>query len=296
MLTSSYSRPGPRRWLRALFVLLLLGGIFAVLNANSKAPQDLSGFDRFVLNASAPVQRFMSNLYQSGRSVFTDYIALVSVAEENNSLRNKVTLLEYRLQVLHELELENQRLRRLLDFTNQQDRPFRIARVVGYDPTSHFRTLRIDRGTGGGVSPGMAVATDQGVVGKVLRSWTNYSDVLLVTDARSGVDCLIQRTRARGTVEGSGAEALRMKYLLRLDEVQESDLVITSGLDSVYPPGLLVGTVTGVRKQPSGVFQEVQIVPVVDLSRLEEVVVLEPPPPPSGNMMGPPLPPAESGP
>lgn len=296
MLTSRYSRPGPRRWLRALFVLLLVGGIFAVLNANAKAPRELSGFDRFVLNVSAPVQGAMSSAWLKTRSLWTRYISLVAVAEENASLRNKVTLLEYRLEVMHELELENQRLRRLLDFTNQQDRPFRTARVVGYDPTSHFRTVRIDRGSGGGVSPGMAVATDQGVVGKVLRSWTNYSDVLLVTDARSGVDCLIQRTRARGTVEGSGAEALRMKYLLRLDEVQEGDLVITSGYDGVYPSGLLVGTVSGVRKQPSGVFQEVQIVPVVDLSRIEEVVVLEPPPPPSGNLMGPPLPPSESSP
>lgn len=296
MLTSRYARPGPRRWLRTLVLLLVVGGSFAVLNANAKAPRDLSAFDRLVLNLSAPIQAAMSSGWHRATGVWDHYLALVSVREENTLLENKVILLEYRLQVLRELELENQRLRRLLDFTRQQDRPFRTARVVGYDPTSHYRTLRIDRGMSGGVAPGMAVATDQGVVGKVLRAWTNYADVLLVTDARSGVDCLIQRTRARGTVEGGGSDNLRMKYLLRLDEVQEGDLVITSGFDGVYPAGLLVGTVSGVRKQSSGVFQEVQILPVVDLSRVEEILVLEPPPQASGTLVGPPAPPRETAP
>lgn len=295
MLTSPYSRPGPRRWLRYLLVTLVIGGSLAILNANAKAPEELGAFDRFVLSASAPLQRLLTHAWRETTGAFDRYLRLVGVGEENKALKNKVVLLEYRLQVLKELELENQRLRKLLDFSKQQDRPFRTARVVGYDPTSHYRTFRIDRGHAEGVLPGMPVATDQGVVGKVLRSWASFSDVLLVTDVRSGVDCLVQRTRARGTVEGSGAESLRMKYLQRLDEVQEGDLVITSGLDSIFPPGLLVGTVAGVRQQSSGVFQEVQITPAVDPARVEEVVVLELQAVPSGTLMGPP-PPAEDSP
>ncbi len=290
LMLTPISRPAPRRWLRVLSALLLIGGTLTIFYVNAKHPQDLNAFDRTVLTLSAPLQRMATQAFRWADGVWFEYVALVDVGREHTQLRSHVQQMQNRLNQLREVDLENQRLRKLLDFTEQSGRPFRTARVVGYDPTSHYRTLRIDRGLEGGAVKGMAVATAQGVIGRVLRCWSQYSDVLLITDPQSGVDALVQRTRARGTVEGMGSAALRMKYLLRLDEVQEGDLVVTSGFDSVFPGGLLVGTVSNLRKRPSGVFQEVQIVPAVDLSRVEEVVLLESPPPPAAELEGPPRP------
>jgi len=288
-MATQFARPAPRRWLRSLLALALIAGAFTVYYVNIKHTRDLNTFDRLVIAVSAPVQTAFTNLYLRGAEFWQGYLALVNVAQENRSLRDQVVHLEARLHTLREVDLENRRLRAMLELTPQHGYPFRTARVVGYDPTSHYRTIRLDRGTEGGLHKGMPVVTSKGVVGRVFRAWEHYADVLLITDTQSGLDCLVQRTRARGTVEGVGVEALQMKYLLRMDEVQEGDVVITSGFDSVFPRGLLVGTVTHLRKQSSGVFQEVQILPAVDLTRLEEVAILEPPPPPVGDPVDPPI-------
>lgn len=285
---SLFFRPLSRRWRRLLLALTLIGGTFLVFYVNAKEPHDLNAFDRVILTVSAPIQHVMTEGYLLGEHAWERYVALVDVQRKNQALREQVTLLEQRLNALRETELENQRLRKLLEFTRQQGRPFRTARVVGYDPTSHYRTLRIDRGSSEGIGLGMVVATSRGIVGRVLKVWAHYADVLLITDPQSGVDALIQRTRARGTVEGMGSAALRLKYLLRLDEVQQGDIVVTSGFDGVFPSGLLIGTVSGLRRRSTGVFQEVQIIPAVDLSQVEEVVVLENLPGPGGEPLLPP--------
>lgn len=265
-----------------------------ILYANTREVRDLTAFDRLILDVTSPVQSVLSALKLQAVDTWERYLALVHVKEESLTLSKKVEMLEYRLNVMREVELENARLRRLLDFARTAPQPLRAARVVGFDPSSRYRTLRIDRGQVTGVLPGMAVVTERGVVGRILRAWTHHADVLLATDVRSGVDCMIQRTRARGTVEGTGGELLRMKYLLRLEGVSQGDVVITSGLDGVFPPGLLVGTVGAIQKRSSGVFQEVQILPVVDPLLLEEVLVLDKPLPPSGALVGPPLPPEQT--
>ncbi len=275
-------RPLRRRRRRLVLALLLLGATLLVFLANAKGPHELNAVDRAVLKLSAPAQRAVTVAFRRAATVWHTYVALVGVRQENDRLAREVAVLRERLEELHEVELENKRLRKLLDFSEQHGRPMYTARVVGYDPISRYRTIRIDRGTEGNVLRGMPVVTSAGVVGRVLRSWSNYADVLLVTDPQSGVDALIQRTRARGTVEGLGAASLRLKYLLRLDEVRPGDLVVTSGLDSIFPPGLAIGTVSSLRRRASDVFQEVRIAPAVDMSRIEEVAVLATLPPPDG--------------
>ncbi len=265
-------RPSHRR--RRLLFLLLLGAALLVFHARTKKPGELNALDRIVLTVSAPVQRGATWAYRWAEAVWHDYLFLIDVQQRNERLEREVTALRQRLNELHEMELENRRLRKLLDFSEQHARPMYTARVVGYDPTSRYRTIRIDRGTHGGVFRGLPVVTARGVVGRVLRAWADYADVLLLTDPQSGVDALVQRTRARGTVEGVGEASLRLKYLLRLDEVRPGDLVVTSGFDNVFPPGLVIGTVSRLRRRSSGVFQEVQITPAVDMSRIEEVAIL----------------------
>ncbi|HEY3587850.1 MAG TPA: rod shape-determining protein MreC, partial [Myxococcaceae bacterium] len=154
-----------------------------------------------------------------------------------------------------------------------------IARVLGINPDPNRLTLRIDRGEGDGVRRGQAVVTADGVVGQVLRSTASAADVLVVFDPNCRLGGRIQRTRSRVGIAGAGDDqALKLEYLLRTENLEEGDLVVTSGTDGVYPPGLVVGRVTGVQRQTSGMFLNAGILPAVNFGKVEEVVVLAPQP------------------
>jgi rod shape-determining protein MreC len=123
----------------------------------------------------------------------------------------------------------------------------------------------------------MAVISPAGVVGQVLKIAPDYATVLLITDYNSAVDCIVERSRAKAIVEGKGENQCHLKYLLRSEEVAVGDIVVTSGLGGNFPKGLMVGEVKKVDKKGHGVFQYAELMPSVDMTRLEEVfVVMEP--------------------
>jgi rod shape-determining protein MreC len=136
--------------------------------------------------------------------------------------------------------------------------------------------VRIDRGTDDGLALGMAVLGGGGVVGQIFRVMGDYADVLLLTDRNSSVDVIVQRSRARGVLVGAGRKNfnLRFKYLSHVEDVNTGDLVITSGLDRVFPEGLSVGYVTNVTRSTVGIFQEAEVQPTVDFAKISEVIVL----------------------
>ncbi len=147
------------------------------------------------------------------------------------------------------------------------------AQVIAEDSTSWFRTIVIDKGLDQGVAEGMAVVVPEGVVGRVIRSSAGESRVLLVTDASSAAAALVQRTRTRGVCRGQG-ERLALEFALRQEDIRVEDRIITSGMGGVFPKGLLIGRVSSVERGQYGLFQGVVVEPVVDFSRLEEVLVL----------------------
>jgi len=120
----------------------------------------------------------------------------------------------------------------------------------------------------------MAVVSPLGAVGQVVAVASRSSKVLLLTDSNSGADVVTQRNRARGIVSGSLDNGAIMKYVKRSEDIKEGDRLITSGLDSVFPKGLLVGTITKVNKKNFGLFQYVEVTLAVDPSKIEEVLVV----------------------
>jgi rod shape-determining protein MreC len=112
------------------------------------------------------------------------------------------------------------------------------------------------------------------VVGQVVSVTSRTAKVILVTDPNSGIDVLVQRTRSRGIVSGSLENGTVLKYVKRSEDIQEGDRLITSGVDGVFPKGLLVGTVIKVRKQHLGLFQFIEVLPAVQSARLEEVLIV----------------------
>ena len=175
-----------------------------------------------------------------------------------------------------ELDLANRRLGKLLALRDELGVAAVAARVVGRSPTAWVHTVVLDKGERHGISKGMAVLTPEGVVGQVVSVSAHAARVLLISDPNSGVDALVQRTRARGIVAGTIEGGCLLKYIQRGDDVAAGDTVITSGLDGIFPKGQLIGTVARVGKKDSRIFQDVEVILSAELAKVEEVLVVAP--------------------
>lgn len=202
------------------------------------------------------------------------YMAFKGIASENERLKGRIVELEAERNRLLEVEATNRRLRELLDFRSQLPPGAVTAAVIGNSASTWFRSFILDKGSADGLFKGMAVVSPVGVVGQIVSVTSRSAKVLLITDPHSGVDVMVQRSRARGIVSGSLDSGPIMKYAKRSEDIQEGDRLITSGLDGIFPKGLLVGTVAKVRKKSFGLFQYVEVALAVDPAQLEEVLLV----------------------
>ena len=145
---------------------------------------------------------------------------------------------------------------------------------VANSASSWFKSCLLDKGSADGVGKGMAVITPLGVVGQVVAVTPRTAKVLLLTDPNSGIDVLVQRTRARGIVSGTLDNGTVLKYVKRSEDVQEGDRLITAGTDGVFPKGMLVGIVIRASQPQIGLFQSIELLPAVQPARVEEVLVV----------------------
>ena len=202
------------------------------------------------------------------------YDTLAGFRSENERLRNRLYTLEIERQRLLEAEATNRRLQQLLNFRSELPGGAITASIIAGSATSWFQSCVLNKGSADGVRKGMAVVTPMGVIGKVVTVTGRTAKVLLLTDPNSGIDVLVQRTRSRGIISGSLESGTVLKYIKRSEDVQEGDRLVTSGLDNVFPKGMLVGTVIKVRKQSRGLFQNVEVMPAAQASLVEEVMVV----------------------
>ena len=250
---------------------LALAAILVVQTGHTPARSDRLG--RFFLEVMAPLQRSVAAVERMVSGSWHGVADLLSARGENVALRARVRLLEQELDRLAEVGLENGRLRALLDFRETLQGDLLTARVVGRDASDVSRTLTIDRGESDGVTRGAAVLAPQGVVGQVFLVGRHAARVLLVSDHNSGIDAFVQRTRARGIVQGTVDAGCALKYVKRTEDVQVGDTLVTSGLDGIFPKGMPIGRVTAIDKRGQGLFQSADVAPRVDFDQLEEVLV-----------------------
>lgn len=229
-----------------------------------------------LLEGMRPLQLLVTDSGGAVASLWDRYIHLVGLREENEALRRRVAELEQNAARLSELAETNQRLSELLGFRSTLEGQTQMAQVSGRDPGTLFQSLTIDKGEHEGIRKGYAVLSPFGVVGQVVATSAHAARVLLVTDHNSGVDALVLRSRARGIVAGALADGCVMKYLQRGEDIQVGDRVATSGLDGIFPKGMLIGEVTKVSRNHRGLLQMAEIQPTAPLERIEEVLVVAP--------------------
>lgn len=264
-------------------VLLLIPAAF--LHSNFKNPGNLNTIDRVVLRVSAPLQAGVSWVIEGIGGLWHGYIWLVSVEEENDELRDRIAKLQYENAELARA-VGDAKLREDLGVLKERVAAQTVgARVVAVGTNPYFRVSRItiDRGADE-VKVGMPVIAEEGVVGRIQRVYGGYADVQLAVDPASSIDILIPRTGGKGVLKGIGGDngyACQIKYLLRSEEVREDDLVVTSGLGGIFPRDVVIGRISKVTRAKAGLYQEAEVKPAVDFSRLDAVlIILAAPPPP----------------
>ena len=146
------------------------------------------------------------------------------------------------------------------------------ARVIGGGPSNASFTIALDRGERDGIRRDMGVITPDGVVGKIIDAFPNTSQVLLLTDTKSGVGAKLADSGIQSPVGGLGEPLLDMKYFPNDDDVSVGARVVTSGMDHIFPRDLPVGTITEVKA--GNPFKQIRVKPAASLEKLEEVLVL----------------------
>lgn len=254
-----------------------------ILHANLKEREDLTSLDEAVLRVSAPLQAGASWVIEGIGGVWNRYVLLIDVEEENDELRDENRRLRAELAAAKRQAADTVVLEELVGLRRRTPADTIGARVIAASMNPYFRMarIRIDRGKSE-VETGMPVINQQGLVGRIGRVYGDYADVLLTSDPQSAIDVQVQRTGSQGSLRGLSREtayACEIEMLERGKEpVQVGDLIITSGLGD-FPPGIEVGHVDKVTTKDYGMFQEVEVKPVIDFSNLRNVIVLLAPPP-----------------
>jgi rod shape-determining protein MreC len=254
-------------------VIVLIAVNIIVLSVNSRRYTSF-GLERVAISFISPFQELVTRTIGFTKDIWYHYFALVTIAKENDILIDQLNQASEKSNLWQETDLANARLRNLLDFKKNITELVVAAEVIAKDPSSWFKTVIIDKGKADGLSKGLPVVMPQGIAGQVIEVANHYSKVMLILDRNSAVDSLVQRTRARGVVKGESTDQLRLAYVLRKKDVQVGDIVVSSGLDGIYPKGLRVGLVSEVIEHEADIFHEVFIAPFVDFEKLEEVLVV----------------------
>ncbi|MFH1829773.1 MAG: rod shape-determining protein MreC [Pseudomonadota bacterium] len=233
-------------------------------------------------NIISPPQKVVTEIADGLKGIWRKYIALIGIEDERDELIERVGKLEGQIVKVDEIEQENKRLRALLAYHDSFPQQTIVATVVANDPRAEFKSITINRGKKDGIKPLMPVIGPRGLVGKVGTVGSSHARVLLITDPNSAVDALVQRSRARGMVVGaawrveleSGYYIARLEYLRRVSDIRDGDVVVTSGFDQVFPPGIPIGTVRNVATTRYGVFTNADVVPFEDMAELQQVLVV----------------------
>jgi len=223
---------------------------------------------------TAPLQEFAVKSITAVKGFWMKYFALIDLKETNEALKKEIDLLRMENARYREMAAASKRLNDLLQFKETIPWPVTEAQVIGLDPSGWFESVIIDKGKNAGLKVNMPVVDARGVVGRLVSVSSNYGKVLLLIDQNSAVDCLVQRSREKGIVKGISSGLCRLDYVVRAGDVVVGDTVVTSGMDRVFPKGLPVGEVVEVMDTPWEFFKDVKVKPMVDFSKIEDILVI----------------------
>jgi rod shape-determining protein MreC len=260
-----------------LFLGMVLGHILLISSqVNSRSGGSV--LEAMTFGVFAEFQRSISSGTSSVRQVWGDYAGLREVKIRNEELVRQLHEAQIAVQQQRALADRARSLEKLLELRDRSNLDTVAAEIIAAGASPDFRTVTIDKGTGDGIGADMAVIAPAGVVGRIVMPTGRAAKVQLLVDRNAAAGALIERSRAQGVVTGAGEERLTLEYVSEIADVVVGDLVVTSGIDGIYPKGYVIGRVETLEKSGSG-YKTISIRPAVDFRSLEEVLVVTTPTP-----------------
>ena len=257
---------------RQLFVAVMVGHILLIsTQVNSRSGVPL--LQAVLVTGLAETQRAAWAVVGGVRSVWDNYVALRQVHADNQRLQRELDAVRVQLQRERAAAGTSDQFRHLLDLRARLPWKTTGAEVIAGSVTPQFQSIMVDKGTDDGVRRDMAVIAPAGVVGRVVVPSRRGASVQLIVDRSASASALVERLRVQGIVLGHGDGTLRLEYLPVIADVQSGDLVVTAGLDGVYPKGLVLGHVDRIERG-SGSSRVVVIKPAIDFGNLESVLIV----------------------
>jgi rod shape-determining protein MreC len=195
--------------------------------------------------------------------------------KELRRLKREIRELKTRELIFSEMMIENERLAGLLEIKERQSEFVAAARVVSRGSDRWSSVFVIDKGSDHLVEKDMVVVTPHGLLGKVMETTPGYSRVLLIDDNHFSAAVRLQKQRTEAVLSGNGRGRCLLKYVVKDISPEVNETVVTSGLDDLFPPGIAAGYITGISTREEDLFHEIKVVPFVDTSRVEEVIIIK---------------------
>lgn len=269
------------RKLRTLLLIwLALLALLVIFSSLSRSGRDYFSVESTLVDSILPVFSVFHSIKSGVGGWLNHYMFLTQTQQENKRLKEQLVRMNQENIRLREMASSQERLKKLLQLKNEVQEPSLAAEVMGSGPSPFLQTFFINKGRKDGVERGMPVLLPRGVAGRVERSSGHFAQVVLLYDPGFAVDCLVQRSRVRGVLTGiPGQNRCQVKYVGRTEDVLPGDIIITSGLDRLFPKGLILGRVLHVDAKGRGNFLFVEVIPESNLTQMEEVLILRKKPP-----------------
>ena len=260
-----------------LFLAVILGHVL-LISAQVNSRSGVPVLEAVTFGIFSEVQRGVSSGVNSVRHFWGGYVGLRQTQIENEELKRQLAEAQVALQAQRALADRARGLEKLLELKDRISLQTTAAEIIGAAATPDFRTVTIDKGTRDGLRQDMAIISPAGVVGRVVVPSARSAKVQLLIDRNAAAGALIERSRAQGVVVGAGDERLRLEYVSEAADIVTGDIVVTSGIDGIYPKGFVIGRVDSVEKSGPA-YKRITVKPAVDFSSIEEVLVVTTPTP-----------------
>ena len=254
-----------------ILIFVLFAQIF-LLAYQFRRGQDVPLIRHGTMYVVTPLQRGMRAVTDTFRRVIYGYVDLREARQQSQDLSRELGQLRIEAQRLRREASQAKRLQALLDFRQELPWLTVAAQIIGSAGSEASQTVILDKGSNAGLRPDLPVIVPGGVIGKVLRVFPDTAQVILITDADSGVASLLDNSRIHGVLRGANQPLGRLSYVVNGEPVTVGEILVTSGEDRIFPKGLPLGVVVSVR--PGSEFQEIEVQPLAQLNRLEEVLVI----------------------
>jgi len=255
-----------------LFIAVMVAHVL-LISAQVNSRSGVPVLESVTFGVFSEIQRTLSGGFSGFGNLWSGYVGLRHAKLENDELKRQLAAAQVSLQEQHALADRTRGLERLLEMRENLPLQTTAADVIGEAAIPDFRTVTIDKGSRDGLRGDMAVIAPAGVVGRVVIPSRRSAKVQLLIDRNAAAGAIVERSRAQGVVVGSGDDRLQLEYVSEVSDIVTGDVVVTSGIDGIYPKGFVIGKVETVERSGGG-YKRIIVKPTVDFRSIEEVLVV----------------------